>query len=100
MDAIGGNDGAPVEAIRIPYADGTSFALPVREGDVLMPALLPLADVMGTGHHAAVVAKVSSGKSVAVVGDGAAGFCGEIAAMRIGASRWGLAQAHSLWEVT
>jgi threonine dehydrogenase-like Zn-dependent dehydrogenase len=42
---------------------------------------------MGTGHHAAVVAKVGPGKSVAVVGDGAVGLCGVIAAKRLGAER-------------
>jgi hypothetical protein len=42
---------------------------------------------MGTGHHAAVVAGVSSGKDVAVVGDGAVGLCGVIAAKRLGAER-------------
>jgi len=49
-----GNDGAQAEAICIPYADGTLFAIPVQEDDALMPSLLTLADVMGTGHHAAV----------------------------------------------
>jgi hypothetical protein len=52
-----------------------------------MPSLLTLADVMGTGHHAAVVAKVGPGKDVAVVGDGAVGLCGVIAAKRLGAAR-------------
>jgi len=47
--------------------------LPVGEDEALMPALLTLSDVMGTGHHAAVVAKVSRGKKVAVIGDGAVG---------------------------
>src|SRR5438105_5749082 len=69
----GGTDGAQAEAIRIPYADGTLFALPVGEDDALMPSLLTLSDVMGTGHHAAVVAEVGPGKNVAVVGDGAVG---------------------------
>jgi len=82
-----GNDGAQAEAIRIPYADGTLYALDVREDDALMPSLLTLADVMGTGHHAAVVAKVGPGKTVAVVGDGAVGLCGVIAAKRLGAER-------------
>ena len=50
----------------------------------LAPALLL---VMGTGHHAAVVAKVGPGKSVAVVGDGAVGLCGVIAAKRLGAEQ-------------
>lgn len=74
--------GAQAEAVRIPQADGTLFALPVGKDDALMPSLLTLSDVMGTGHYAAVVAKVSPGKSVAVVGDGAVGLCGVIAARR------------------
>lgn len=83
----GGMDGAQAEALRIPYADGTLFALPVGPDDALMPSLLTLSDVMGTGHHAAVTAKVGPGKSVAVVGDGAVGLCGVIAARRLGAER-------------
>ena len=83
----GGADGAQAEAIRIPYADGTLLALPVGEDDALMPSLLTLSDVMGTGHHAAVVAKVGPGKTVAVVGDGAVGLCGIIAAKRLNAER-------------
>jgi threonine dehydrogenase-like Zn-dependent dehydrogenase len=82
-----GADGAQAEAVRIPYADGTLFVLPVGEDDALMPSLLTLSDVMGTGHHAAVVAKVGPGKSVAVVGDGAVGLCGVIAAKRLGAEQ-------------
>lgn len=82
-----GNAGAQAEAIRIPFADGTLFPLPVGKDDALMPSLLTLADVMGTGHHAAVVAKVAPGKDVAVVGDGAVGLCGVIAAKRLGAER-------------
>jgi len=79
--------GAQAEAVRVPYADGTLFVLPVGEDDALMPSLLTLSDVMGTGHHAAVVAGVSPGKSVAVVGDGAVGLCGVIAAKRLGAEQ-------------
>ena len=79
--------GAQSEAVRIPQADGTLYALPVGEDDTLMPSLLTLSDVMGTGHHAAVVAKVGPGKSVAVVGDGAVGLCGVIAAKRLGAEQ-------------
>ena len=82
-----GSDGAQAEAVRIPLADGTLFKLPVGEDDALMPSLLTLSDVMGTGHHAAVVAKVGPGKSVAVVGDGAVGLCGVIAAKRLGAEQ-------------
>jgi threonine dehydrogenase-like Zn-dependent dehydrogenase len=79
--------GAQSEAVRIPQADGTLYALPVGEDDELMPSLLTLSDVLGTGHHAAVVAKVGPGTSVAVVGDGAVGLCGVIAAKRLGAEQ-------------
>ena len=62
-----GVGGAQAEAIRIPLADGTLYSLPVREDHALAASFLALSDVMGTGHHAAVTAKVSPGKSVAVV---------------------------------
>src|SRR5438552_12235113 len=77
--------GAQSEAVRIPQADGTLYVLRVGEDDALMASLLTLSDVMGTGHHAAVVARVGPGKTVAVVGDGAVGLCGVIAARRLGA---------------
>src|SRR3954454_14661354 len=82
-----GVNGAQAEALRVPYADGTLFGLQVGEDHALMPSLVTLSDVMGTGHHAAVVAKVEPGKSVAVVGDGAVGLCGVIAAKRLGAEQ-------------
>jgi threonine dehydrogenase-like Zn-dependent dehydrogenase len=63
------------------------FPLPVSEDDALMPSLLTLSDVMGTGHHAAVAAKVAPGHKVAIVGDGAVGLCGVIAAKRLGAEQ-------------
>src|SRR5215213_1468400 len=83
----GGIGGAQAEALRIPQADGTLFPLEVGSDDALMPSLLTLSDVMGTGHHAAVTAKVRRGGSVAVVGDGAVCLCGVIAAKRLGAER-------------
>jgi threonine dehydrogenase-like Zn-dependent dehydrogenase len=79
--------GAQAEAVRVPLADGTLFVLPVGRDDALMPSLLTLSDVMGTGHHAAIAAKVAPGKTVAVVGDGAVGLCGVIASHRLGAER-------------
>jgi threonine dehydrogenase-like Zn-dependent dehydrogenase len=79
--------GAQAEAVRIPQADGTLFVLRVGKDDALMPSLLTLSDVMGTGHHAAVAAKVAPGNTVAVVGDGAVGLCGVIAARRQGAEQ-------------
>jgi threonine dehydrogenase-like Zn-dependent dehydrogenase len=79
--------GAQAEALRVPQADGTLFVLPAGDDDALMPSLLTLSDVMGTGHHAARTARVGPGKTVAVVGDGAVGLCGVIAARRLGAER-------------
>jgi threonine dehydrogenase-like Zn-dependent dehydrogenase len=79
--------GAQAEALRIPHADGTLVPLPVGRDDALMPSLLTLSDVMGTGHHAAVTAGVAPGKTAAVVGDGAVGLCGVIAAKRLGAEQ-------------
>jgi len=79
--------GAQAEAVRVPLADGTLYVLPVGDDDPLLPSLLTLSDVMGTGHHAAVAAKVAPGKRVAVVGDGAVGLCGVIAAGRLGAEQ-------------
>ena len=82
-----GIGGAQAEALRIPLADGTLYPLSADSDEALLPSLLTLADVLGTGHHAAVVAKVEAGKSVAVVGDGAVGLCGVIAAKRLGAEQ-------------
>src|SRR5438128_10513934 len=83
----GDGDGAQAEAVRVPQADGTLVVLPVGEDDALMPSLLTLSDVMATGHHAAVAAQVGPGKTAAVVGDGAVGLCGVIAARRLGAEQ-------------
>lgn len=80
-------DGGQGEAVRVPHADGTLVALPVGRDDALLPSLLTLSDVMGTGHHAALAARVSPGQTVAVVGDGAVGLCGVIAARRLGAEQ-------------
>jgi threonine dehydrogenase-like Zn-dependent dehydrogenase len=80
-------DGGQGEAVRVPQADGTLVVLPVGEDDALMASLLTLTDVMGTGHHAARVANVGPGRSVAVVGDGAVGLCGVIASKRLAAEQ-------------
>ena len=81
------HDGGQGEAVRVPHADGTLVVLPVGRDNELMPSLLTLSDVMGTGHHAALAARVGPGKIAAVVGDGAVGLCGVIAARRLGAER-------------
>jgi threonine dehydrogenase-like Zn-dependent dehydrogenase len=85
----GRNNGGQAEAIRVPYADGTLVVLPPSvEGDEhLLKAILPLTDVMATGHHAAVTAGVKAGSVVVVIGDGAVGLCGVLAAKRLGARR-------------
>ncbi|MEV0749280.1 alcohol dehydrogenase catalytic domain-containing protein [Streptomyces sp. NPDC050273] len=84
---LDGVDGGQGEAVRVPQADGTLVRLPVREDSPLLPSLLALSDVMGTGHHGATTAGVSRGDSVLVIGDGAVGLCAVIAARRLGAER-------------
>lgn len=79
--------GAQAEALRIPLADGTLYPIDAPDDEALMASLLTLSDVMGTGHHAAVAARVSPGKVAAVIGDGAVGLCGVIAAKRLGAEQ-------------
>lgn len=83
------SDGGQGEAVRAPFADGTLVKLPeALDGDErLLKAMLPLTDVMGTGHHAALTAGVTEGKTAVVVGDGAVGLCGVLAAKRLGAVR-------------
>ena len=80
-------DGAQGEFVRVPNADGTLVATPEQPTAEQIPGLLSLADVMGTGHHAAFSAGVTTGDSVVVVGDGAVGLCAIIAAKRLGATR-------------
>jgi len=81
-------DGGQGEAVRVPLADGTLVPVPGNgHSDQTMRSLLTLSDVMATGHHAAVCARVKEGDTAAVVGDGAVGLCGVLAAKRLGASR-------------
>lgn len=84
---VGEVAGAQAEAVRVPFADGTLYAVRARIDEASMASLLTLSDVMGTGHHAALAARVGPGRTVAVVGDGAVGLCGVIAAKRLGAER-------------
>ena len=81
------NDGGQAEAIRAPLADGTLVVVPpsVEGAEARLQAILPLTDVMGTGHYAALSAGVHAGGTVAIVGDGAVGLCGVLAARRLGA---------------
>ena len=84
----GENGGAQGEYVKCPTADGTLVKVPDRyTGDEMMEKLLPLTDVMCTGHHAAVSARVSAGDTCIVIGDGAVGLCGVLAAQRLGAEK-------------
>ncbi|WP_112248676.1 zinc-dependent alcohol dehydrogenase family protein [Kribbella monticola] len=82
-----GADGGQGEYAKVPWADGTLVATPEVPDDALVPSLLTLSDVMGTGWHAARSARVKQGDTVVVVGDGAVGLCGVLAAARMGAER-------------
>ena len=81
-------DGGQGEAVRVPLADGSLVAVPGSgHSDETLASLLTLSDVMATGHHAAVCARVKEGDVVAVVGDGAVGLSAVLAAKRLGADR-------------
>jgi threonine dehydrogenase-like Zn-dependent dehydrogenase len=82
-----GLDGTQAEYARIPLADGTLVATPGQPEADLIPSLLAASDVLGTGWFAAVAAEVGPGKTVAVVGDGAVGLLGILAARELGAER-------------
>ncbi len=93
-------DGLPVSGgqsalVRVPWADGTLVATQEMPPESLIPSLLTLSDVMSTGHHAAISAGVGPGRTVAVVGDGAVGLCGVLAAKRLGAERVVLFSRHA-----
>ena len=80
-------DGGQGEAARVPFADNSLMKLDVPQDSALLPSLLTLSDVFGTGHHAAMSARVENGKDVLVVGDGAVGLLAVLAAKRLGAER-------------
>jgi len=79
--------GTQAELARIPLADGTLVATPGTPDAGLVPSFLAASDVLGTGWFAAVAAAAGPGKTVAVVGDGAVGLLGVLAARQLGAER-------------
>lgn len=79
--------GTQAQRARIPLADGTLVATAAMPEPDLIPSLLAASDVLGTGWFAALAAKVGPEKTVAVVGDGAVGLMGILAAKELGASR-------------
>jgi threonine dehydrogenase-like Zn-dependent dehydrogenase len=83
----GAATGAQAEYTRVPLADGTLVATPGLPDDDLVPSLLAASDVLGTGWFGAVAAEAGPGKTVAVVGDGAVGLLGVLAAKQLGAER-------------
>ncbi|MDT8913492.1 zinc-dependent alcohol dehydrogenase family protein [Amycolatopsis sp. PS_44_ISF1] len=82
-----GAGGAQAEYLRVPLADGTLVATPGLPSDDLVPSLLAASDVLGTGWFGAVAADVRPGATVAVIGDGAVGLLGVLAARELGAER-------------
>lgn len=80
-------DGGQGEYVRVPVADGTLVVTREAPAADQLASFLALSDVMGTGHHAAVSARVGKGSTVVVVGDGAVGLCAVLAAHRLGAER-------------
>ena len=82
-----GTIGTQSELARIPLADGTLVATPGQPDSDLIPSLMAASDVLGTGWFAAVAAEAGPGKTVAVVGDGAVGLLGILAAKQLGAER-------------
>jgi threonine dehydrogenase-like Zn-dependent dehydrogenase len=83
----GAPTGAQAQYARIPLADGTLVATPDLPSDDLVPGLLAASDVLGTGWFGAVAAEAGPGRTVAVVGDGAVGLLGVLAAKQLGAER-------------
>ena len=79
--------GAQADWLRVPLADGTLVATREAPSAELIPSLLTLSDVMGTGWFAADAANVKPGNTVAVVGDGAVGLLGVLSARQMGAGR-------------
>ena len=78
------------EYLRVPEADGTVVKVPGSPedySDEQLASLLTISDVMSTGYHAAVSAEVKPGDTAVVMGDGAVGLCGVIAAKMRGATR-------------
>jgi threonine dehydrogenase-like Zn-dependent dehydrogenase len=86
-EVLGTGGGAQAQRMRVPLADGTLVATPEVPDDELVPDFLAASDVLGTGWFGAVAAEAGPGKTVAVVGDGAVGLLGVLAAQQLGAER-------------
>jgi threonine dehydrogenase-like Zn-dependent dehydrogenase len=83
-----GVGGGQADAVRVPLADGTLVAVPgIAEDSPLLPSLLTLSDVYGTGFHAAARGGVTTGSTVTVIGDGAVGLLAVLSARQLGAEQ-------------
>ena len=91
----GAASGAQWQYTRVPLADGTLVATPGQPDADLVPHLLAASDVLGTGWFAAVAAEAGPGKTVAVVGDGAVGLLGVLAAKQLGSERIIISSRHA-----
>ena len=79
--------GGQGEYVTVHQAEGSLVKTDGMPEESMVPSLLALADVMATGWHAAAAAGVRPGSTAVVVGDGAVGLCGVLAATRLGAER-------------
>ena len=86
-DHQGWTESGQAELVRVNQADGSLVATDGMPDDAMLPSLLTLSDVMATGWHAAVSSRVQPGGTAVVIGDGAVGLCGVIAAKELGAER-------------
>jgi threonine dehydrogenase-like Zn-dependent dehydrogenase len=86
-EAFGPTGASQAQRMRVPLADGTLVATPEVPSEDLMPHFLATSDVLGTGWFAGVAAEAGPGKTIVVVGDGAVGLLGVLAARELGAER-------------
>lgn len=86
-DHLGFTTSGQGEYSRVTQADGSLVKTDGMPDASLIPSLLTLSDVMATGWHAAVAAGVKPGGTTVVIGDGAVGLCGVLAAAQLGAER-------------
>src|SRR3954447_26544018 len=83
----GATVGGQAEYAVVHQAEGSLVKTDGMPDEAMLPSLLTLSDVMATGWHAAVAARVRPGSTAVVVGDGAVGLCGVLAAQQLGAER-------------
>jgi threonine dehydrogenase-like Zn-dependent dehydrogenase len=84
---LGFTDTGQAEYALVTQAEGSLVKTPEVPDASMLPGLLTLADVFPTGWHCAVSARVRPGSTVVVVGDGAVGLCGVLAAAHMGAEK-------------